>query len=185
MFCSVARKRKRDSSLRSECVTKLRFGDFCAYMSIVFSVALREKSKKSQTLGMTQGHFFRCLLRRGVADNAAVSANVRTNTEMFEWKIVFTGGETSGRRLQGRLFRAIGLSRAGIGSRSCESFRRRTFLVAGGRPPAIFVLRQFAHLRALFAIFMLAVAVAERSLGACHKPRSLIRQRRCGDSKKQ
>jgi len=47
---------KENSSLRSECVTKLRFGDFVALKPIVFSTTFCEKSKKSQPLRMTTRH---------------------------------------------------------------------------------------------------------------------------------
>ena len=69
------------------------------------------------------------------------------------------------RKLSPSLFHAIRLARAGIGSRSNRMRSRPALLVARVGPPAIFVLRQFAHHGALLSCFHLfAVAVAQRSL---------------------
>jgi hypothetical protein len=64
-------------------------------------------------------------------------------------------------------FGTIRLARAGIRTRRNPIFRKRPLFVAGVSPPAIFVLRQIAHLGALLsAVHMFAVAVAQRRLRA-------------------
>ena len=79
------------------------------------------------------------------------------------------------RELQAGFFPAIRLARTRIWSRCARVNCSRALLVAGGRPPPIFILGQFAHFGALLSGHVFAIAVAQLGLG-----RGKQRRRRAG-----
>jgi len=79
--------------------------------------------------------------------------------------------------LSASFFSVVRLARVRVGVRlSCRrSLYNATLFVARGRPPAILVLRQLAHLRALLGPgSMIAMAITHRRLGSRHQSWRLV-----------
>lgn len=84
--------------------------------------------------------------------------------------------------LQTNLFSAIRLLGSRVRSRGRQFISGRILLVARDSPPAILILRQLAHLRAMFhAALVRAMAVAQRRRGSPPQRRGLIRESRSRD----
>jgi len=95
-------------------------------------------------------------------------------------------GKSRSANLPESFFGVVRLTRVRIRIRCRRFLRNGTLFVAGGCPPAILVLRQLAHLRALLCPgCMLAVAITHRRLGTGHQSWGLVGQGGCrGGSQK-